>query len=89
MGGLLPGCLLLRGQEYDVLSRIGDIDTPLLILHGTADQRVPFELGERVFEAAPLPKFMETYQGGEHEDLARYGSVEDAISFISILRGAR
>ena len=53
------------------------------------DARVPLELGEAVYEAAKVPKFMEVFQGGTHEDLARYGWVEEAIAFIQVLRGAR
>jgi len=89
MGTILPGCLLLRNDAYDSLSRIGEIDAPLLVLHGEADQEVPFEEGLTLFEAAERPKFLERYPSAGHDDMARFGAVEDAASFIRVLRGAR
>jgi len=39
--------------EFDSLSRIGRIDAPLLMLHGTRDTTVPVALGRRLRDAAP------------------------------------
>lgn len=50
----LPVRRLLRNR-FDSLSRIQTYHGPLLQSHGTADEIVPFSLGEKLFEAAPSP----------------------------------
>lgn len=86
---LVPGCGLLANDVYDSISRINKISAPLLILHGTEDDTVDLSEGQKMYDAALEPKFIRIYQGGEHENLARYGAVDDALSFIRVLRGAR
>lgn len=86
---LSPGCAVFAGQRYDTIGWVSRAGAPVLVLHGNIDERVPLEQGERVFTAAAQPKFMEVYIGGGHENLARFGAVDDAISFIRVLRGAR
>jgi pimeloyl-ACP methyl ester carboxylesterase len=39
--------------QFDSLSRIGRVDAPILMLHGTADTTVPVQLGRRLRDAAP------------------------------------
>ncbi|MDC8770154.1 alpha/beta hydrolase [Roseateles albus] len=39
--------------EFDSLAKIGRVDAPLLMLHGTADTTVPVVLGRRLRDAAP------------------------------------
>ncbi len=51
----LPVRLLAR-IEYDNLSRIGQIDAPVLIAHSRGDDIVPFAHGEALFAAAREPK---------------------------------
>ncbi len=55
-------------SEFDSISRIKDIATPKLFLHGDADEIVPFELGQRLFEAAPEPKSFHRLRGAHHND---------------------
>lgn len=43
-------------SEFDTLSKIKKINKPILIVHGTADDIVPFEHGKRIFESANPPK---------------------------------
>ena len=69
----LAPIILLRGNEFETETRIAQIGAPLLILHGTADQRVAFSHAEALFEAAEVPKFLERYEGGTHEDLSLVG----------------
>jgi fermentation-respiration switch protein FrsA (DUF1100 family) len=60
---------LLMKNRYDSLSKIGKYQGPLLMSHGTADDLVPYELGKKLFDAAPDPgkKFF-TIDGGGHND---------------------
>ena len=64
----LPGAGFLFRTRYDTLARIGRIHTPLLVLHGDADEVVPFRHGRAVFEAAAEPKAFVTIPGARHND---------------------
>ena len=55
--------------EFDSLSRIGSIQAPLLMLHGTADKTVPVELGRRLRDAAPPGVQWVEIPGGTHSRL--------------------
>jgi fermentation-respiration switch protein FrsA (DUF1100 family) len=55
---LYPGLhhVLLRRFELDSLSRLAQVQAPVLVLHSRDDEIVPYALGRRLFEAAPGPK---------------------------------
>ena len=55
--------------EFDSLSRIGRVDAPLLMLHGTADRTVPVALGRRLRDAAPPGVQWVEIAGGTHSRL--------------------
>jgi len=40
-------------QEFDSVDKIARIDAPILMMHGTADNTVPFALGHTLYEHAP------------------------------------
>jgi pimeloyl-ACP methyl ester carboxylesterase len=55
--------------EFDALAKIGAVDAPVLMLHGTADKTVPVELGRRLRDAArPGVRWIEV-PGGSHSRL--------------------
>ncbi len=81
----MPVSLLLK-DRFDSLSRIGDVKTPLLIVHGTADSIVPYALGKALFDHASEPKQMETYAAGGHNDLYRYGVATRILTFLENLK---
>ena len=39
---------------------------PLLVIHGTEDHIVPFDLGQRLYEAASEPKELYVAEGARH-----------------------
>ena len=55
--------------EFDSLSRIGRIDAPLLMLHGSEDRTVPVVLGRRLRDAAPPGVRWVEIAGGTHSRL--------------------
>ena len=55
--------------QFDSLSRIGRIDAPLLMIHGSADRTVPVELGRRLRDAAPAGVRWVEIPGGSHSRL--------------------
>ncbi|HLE45020.1 MAG TPA: alpha/beta hydrolase [Methylomirabilota bacterium] len=64
----LPGVGYLFRTRYDTLGLISRIRVPLLILHGDADEVVPFHHGRAVFEAAREPKRFVRIPGARHND---------------------
>ncbi|MCP4746871.1 MAG: alpha/beta hydrolase [Desulfobacteraceae bacterium] len=57
------------GNAFDNLSKIKRLNCPLLIVHGTSDEIVPFFLGEKLFAAAPEPKTFFPVQNAGHNNL--------------------
>jgi uncharacterized protein len=55
--------------EFDSVSRIGRVDAPILMLHGSADDTVPVELGRRLRDAAPPGVRWIEVPGGSHSRL--------------------
>ena len=55
-------------QRLNSEAKIGEYRGPLLMSHGNADSVVPYELGVRLFEAAPGRKRFITIEGGDHND---------------------
>ena len=51
----LPVKLLLK-DKYESVNKIKNIYSPILIMHGKKDKIVPFEMGEKMYEAANSPK---------------------------------
>jgi fermentation-respiration switch protein FrsA (DUF1100 family) len=64
----LPARHLIR-DPFPSLDRIARVTEPLLILHGTADSRVPFGMGQALYAAAPGPKRLIPMPGTGHVDL--------------------
>lgn len=64
----LPVKLLLR-TRFDSLNQISAYHGPLLQSHGDADSIVPYEFGQRLFQAANSPKEFYTLAGTDHNDL--------------------
>ena len=77
----LPAGLLLN-QRFESLQKIPQLKIPLLLVHGTWDQKVPVGMAQQLFEAAPQPKTLVMIEGGEHSNNAAVGWVEyrDAVS---------
>ncbi len=66
--GFIPVGFLVT-QRFDSIDRIADIRMPVLVAHGTADDIVPFAMGERLFAAAKAPKRFLRAEGGTHHNL--------------------
>lgn len=79
--GYLPVSLLLN-QRFESLGKMGKLKIPLLIIHGTWDKLVPVEMAQRLYAAAPAPKFLTLIEGGGHNNSGSVGWVEyrDALS---------
>ena len=66
----LPSSLLTSFLQtrYDSLSKIRDVNSPLMVLHGDRDDIVPIDEGREIFDAANEPKRFYAIQGAGHND---------------------
>lgn len=70
---LLAGWLL--EARYDNLSKIGQLQVPVLIFHGDRDQIVPQAMGRKLFSQAPQPKrFYSIPKAGHNDSYDRIGT---------------
>jgi fermentation-respiration switch protein FrsA (DUF1100 family) len=60
-------------DRFDSEEKIARLRAPLLFFHGDRDEIVDFELGRRLFRAAPEPKAFETIRGAGHNDTIQVG----------------
>ncbi|MEM9537704.1 MAG: alpha/beta hydrolase, partial [Cyanobacteria bacterium P01_E01_bin.45] len=44
-------------ETFNNLARVRQLKRPLLVAHGRQDTVIPFRHGQRLFEAATVPKF--------------------------------
>ena len=83
VAGPLGGLLVREG--FDSLVQVAKIRAPLLFFHGDRDEVVPFELGRRLYAAAPGPKVFQVIQGAGHNDTFEVGGhsyLERIASFL-------
>jgi pimeloyl-ACP methyl ester carboxylesterase len=64
---LLPARFVVT-ERFDTLSKAPEIRIPTLVIHGDADETVPFAMGRAVAEAVPGAK-LHVVHGGHHDDL--------------------
>jgi pimeloyl-ACP methyl ester carboxylesterase len=63
---------LVRGR-FDSGRKIARVRAPLLFFHGDRDEIVAYDLGRRLFDAAPGSKAFETLRGARHNDTVEVG----------------
>ena len=69
---LLPVNLFLN-QRFDSIAKVGQLRLPVLYIHGTADETVPFEMGKALYNATPFARGFVAVPAGKHEDNAMAG----------------
>ncbi len=83
--GFLPIDLLLE-ERFDSQEKIAGLHVPLLLIHGTWDAKIPVEMGKRLFELAPQPKFLQLIEGGEHSNSSAIAWIEYRTAFDGFVR---
>ena len=63
-----PLVYVVPAASFDNLSKLSTVGTPLLFIHGTRDEIVPYVQGRSLFEAAPSPKAFYTIPDAHHND---------------------
>ncbi len=57
--------------KFATVDYVRDVKSPLLVVHSPDDEIIPFELGERVYQAANQPKQFLTIEGGHNTGFLR------------------
>ena len=63
-------------DRYNALAAVGGLDTPLLLIHGTADRIIPFSHGEKLLAAAGSGQEHLWVEGAGHNDLFQAAGIE-------------
>jgi pimeloyl-ACP methyl ester carboxylesterase len=70
---------LLCPDRFDTLSKAPRIRVPTLVIHGDADEVVPFAFGQEVASSIPGAT-LRVVPGGHHNDVLDSGKIVDAIA---------
>lgn len=73
--GYLPVGSLIN-QRFESLQKIAGLKIPVLLIHGTWDKKIPVNMAQQLFAAAPQPKTLTLIEGGEHSNSGTVGLVE-------------
>ena len=58
--------LIVLRYDFDTAAHVRRVACPVLMLHSSDDEIIPFRLGEKVFQAANEPKFFVKMRGGHN-----------------------
>jgi len=75
-------------SRFDSLAKIKNVRCPILIVHGTRDEVIPFAMGQRLYEAAPEPKTFLAVEGAGHNDVFLVGGAK-YLESLKALVGSR
>lgn len=78
----IPVRLLIK-DHFNSLSKIGKINSPLLIMHGTNDETIPVAHGKKLLEAAPTPKKGVFILGAGHVDFDLEEVAREVKEFVN------
>jgi alpha-beta hydrolase superfamily lysophospholipase len=85
--GWVPGIDLAVTQPFDSMSKIREVRTPLLVLHGTADAVVPHTMADQlVAAAASQDKRLVKIDGGSHSGSSRTGGAAYSDAVLDFVR---
>jgi len=73
--GWLPVSPLIT-QRFDAASRIAQVGSPLLVVHGSQDSLIPYRLGQDLYERARAPKRFVLVEGGSHHNTNAVGQAQ-------------
>lgn len=82
---------LITRNEFRSIEKVAALGMPKLFIHGTADGTVPFEVGQRLFDAAAAPKELFVVEQAGHNDVHLHGGrayTERIAGFVERCLGA-
>lgn len=60
----------LAGNSFNNIDKIVNVSCPILIIHGTQDNVIPFEMGKRIYNKAKTKKQFVKIEGADHNNLS-------------------
>jgi pimeloyl-ACP methyl ester carboxylesterase len=66
----------LLNQRFDSLAKAGSLKIPFLLIHGTWDKLIPYQMSQQLFAKAPQPKSLKLIEGGQHQNVALVAPLE-------------
>jgi fermentation-respiration switch protein FrsA (DUF1100 family) len=60
---------ILPFDKFNNLGKLPRVTCPVLVIHGTADEMIPFSHAQQLYAAAPGPKYRLWVEGAGHNDL--------------------
>lgn len=72
---LFPVDLLLT-QRFDSITKVKSLKLPVLFTHGTLDNKVPLQMSQALFAAAPEPKQLVLFPDAGHNNLAEIAGLQ-------------
>ena len=63
---------LFPGDKFNNLSKVPALRCPVLVIHGTSDNTVPFWHGKKLYDAITAPKMKLFVEGGPHTGLGDF-----------------
>ena len=76
-------------NHYDNLEKLPRARVPVLVMHGEADELVPFSMGEKLYQAARAPRFFYPIKGAAHNDTYLVGGEKYFQNFEMFARHSR
>jgi hypothetical protein len=76
-------------NHYDNLEKLPRARVPVLVMHGEADELVPFSMGEKLYQAARAPRFFYPIKGAAHNDTYLVGGEKYFQTFTTFARHSR
>lgn len=64
------------GDSFDNLKKIENLVAPLLVIHGTKDNVIPYSMGVKIYEKARVGKELITINGAKHNNLQQQYAAE-------------
>ncbi|MFI3240999.1 MAG: alpha/beta hydrolase [Alphaproteobacteria bacterium] len=69
-------------DKYETINIIENVKTKILIMLGTNDATIPYELGKELYKKAPEPKELIVYKGGKHSNLFNFRNDKDILKWL-------
>lgn len=67
---MIPADAMFKSERYASIERIGSIRAPVLVIHGTVDELIPFGEGRALYEKANHPKELYVVEGAGHNNVS-------------------
>ena len=78
----------LAGDAFDNIGKIANLETPLLVIHGTRDGVIPYGMGLEIYEAALVEKDFVTIDGAGHNNLHDEYARQYWLPILNFIQGS-